>query len=52
MANVPKQTSEGDTLAVVNVCKMPLVLRSREPDGSILICDYYIHGIMYSEAMD
>lgn len=52
MASVPEQTKAGDTLAVVNGCKTPLVLRRREPDGYVLIGDCYVHGLMYGEAMD
>ena len=52
MANVPQQAKTGDTLAIVNGCKTPLVLRQREPDGYVLIGDCYVHGIMYGEALE
>ena len=52
LANVTQQAKMGDTIAIVNGCRTPLILRRRDSDGYILIGDCYVHGIMYGEAME
>lgn len=46
---VPDFTQEGDSIAIVQKSKVPLVLRQRKCGRWELIGDCYVHGIMHGE---
>jgi hypothetical protein len=48
---VPRDSQEGDVIAVLSGCRVPMVLRPR--DGYyIVVGDAYVHGIMDGEAIE
>lgn len=51
LASAPAQSEEGDYIAIVKGCKMPLVIR-RAGTYWELIGDCYCHGVMKGEAFD
>ena len=47
----PSDTQVGDQVCVILFCPTPYVLR-KDPEAYRLVGDTYMHGLMYSEALD
>ena len=48
----PSDTQVGDAVCVLFFCPTPYVLRHRPLGTSRLVGEVYVHGLMYSEALD
>ena len=48
----PSDTQVGDAVCVLFFCPTPYILRQRPVGTSQLIGEAYVHGLMYSEALD
>lgn len=53
LALAPKSSQIGDSIAILEGCRIPLVLRPHPQDSTsfIIIGSAYIHGVMYGEAI-
>ena len=52
IGQVPEFAEVGDKIIIIQGCDVPYLLRQSNNSQYSLICDCYIHGIMYGEAWD
>jgi hypothetical protein len=52
LGSVPDIAREGDAIALVHGCRVPLVLREADGGAWELVGDCYVHGIMYGERFE